>query len=98
MRLAGAAGTLLALLLSVGTASAGAAAPMAVQPDGKIVVAGGVAPGFGMVARLTPDGDLDPSFGDGGITIDRSSTPFTEVVVQPDGKIVALSSSAQLTR
>jgi uncharacterized delta-60 repeat protein len=99
MKLAG-AGTAIALfaLLSVGTASAAAAAPMAVQPDGKIVVAGGVAPGFGMVARLTPDGDLDPSFGDGGIAIDRNSTPFTEVVVQPDGKIVALSSSARLSR
>jgi uncharacterized delta-60 repeat protein len=93
----GAVIALLALLLG-GAASAKAAAPMAVQPDGKIVVAGGVTPRFGMLARLTPDGRLDPSFGDGGIAIDRQSAPITEIVVQPDGKIVTLSSSVQLSR
>lgn len=97
MRLTVTAGALL-VLLSVGTASAVAAAPMAVQPDGKIVVAGEVTPRFGMLARLTPDGRLDPSFGDGGIAIDRQSSPITEIVIQPDGKIVALSSSVQLSR
>ena len=89
---------MLLAVLYAGPASAGAAAPMAVQPDGKIVVAGGVIPGFGMLARLTPNGHLDPSFGDGGIAIDRNATPLTEVAIQPDGKIVALSSSARLTR
>ncbi len=97
MRLAGVTMALLALLLGA-AASASAAGPMVVQLDGKVVVAGGVTPRFGMLARLNPDGRLDPSFGDGGIAIDRSSAPFTEIVVQPDGKIVALSSSVRLSR
>jgi uncharacterized delta-60 repeat protein len=36
-----------------------------VQPDGKIVAAGGGA-GYFVLARYTPDGELDPTFGHGG--------------------------------
>jgi len=36
-----------------------------VQPDGKIVAAGGGA-GYFVLARYTPDGELDPRFGRGG--------------------------------
>ncbi len=62
---------------------------MALQPDGKILVAGTDGDGFA-VARLLPNGTLDPSFGTGG----RATVNFTGVDVargmalQPDGKIV----------
>jgi uncharacterized delta-60 repeat protein len=65
------------------------------QPDGRIVVTGDAFCGpvgeacFG-AARLMPDGQLDPSFGDGGIArhdpIRRTYT--SDVAVQPDGRIV----------
>jgi len=71
---------------------------MAVQPDGKIVVAGGAAPGFGMLARLNPDGTLDRSFDSDGFVVDRDSLPFAELVLQPDGKIVVLNESGLLKR
>ena len=69
---------------------------VAIQPDGKVVVAGTVrgsqmAPRFG-VARLNPDGTPDPSFdGDGLVTAEFSSTSEVDarsVLLQPDGKIV----------
>lgn len=64
---------------------------VAVQPDGKIVVAGHTweAGSYSFaLARYLPDGALDPSFdGDGWVI-----TPFTSithaVAVQPDGKIL----------
>ena len=42
----------------------------AVRPDGRIVVSGqasGAHPGTLLLARFTPDGALDPNFGDGGL-------------------------------
>lgn len=84
--------------LGIGSASAFAGARIAVQPDGKILVAGEAGLGFGMLARLGPDGDLDPTFGKGGIVFDRTSTAFTDVAVQPDGKIVALNVWSRLKR
>jgi uncharacterized delta-60 repeat protein len=61
---------------------------LALQPDGKIVAAGG--PRF-TVARYNPDGSLDTSFGTGG-TVTTDLLPGFEqangVVLQPDGKIV----------
>jgi uncharacterized delta-60 repeat protein len=72
---------------------------LAIQPDGKIVVVGGerTAPSGHdyafATARYNPNGSLDTTFGGSGYVI----TPFTEgldsaegVVVQPDGKIVAV--------
>ena len=65
---------------------------IALQPDGRIVVtgAGWCAEKCFAAARLTPDGQLDPSFGDGGIVrhdpIRR--THSYDVTVQPDGRIV----------
>src|SRR3990172_12593570 len=70
---------------------------LAIQPDGKILGAG-----FSMpnppgtqrltVVRLMKNGDLDPSFRVGGgalPTITGSAFSFgTDVLVQPDGKIV----------
>lgn len=72
---------------------------VAVQPDGKIVVAGDGAgdPSSVALARLLPNGALDPTFGDGG----KVTTAFTRVngasarsviralALQPDGRIVA---------
>ncbi|MFC4453900.1 hypothetical protein [Deinococcus sonorensis] len=67
---------------------------MAVQPDGKIVVAGRVAgtvsDDFGVV-RYTRDGALDPTFGAGGkvlIDFEGRSDIARAVALQPDGKIV----------
>lgn len=69
------------------------ASSIALQSDGKIVVAG---EGSGdrvefAIARYMPDGSLDPSFGAGGVVTtavgDYSSA--SAVVLQPDGKIIA---------
>ncbi len=70
---------------------------MAVQPDGRIVVAGGsgriggAASGkeFGAVVRYRRDGGLDRSFGGGdGVALLRQMQPFTALALQPDGRIV----------
>ena len=69
---------------------------VAIQPDGKIVVAGGAFPLFTFlgdfkVVRYNPNGSLDRSFGSGGIvttTFPEGSYAF-DVALQPDGKIIA---------
>ena len=69
---------------------------MVIQPDGKIVVAGGAFPLFTFlgnfeVVRYNPNGSLDRSFGNGGIvttTFPEGSYAF-DVALQPDGKIIA---------
>ncbi len=86
---------------------------MAVQPDGKIVVAGGagIAVGKGRgkepgaVVRYMPDGRLDRSFGRNGVAIVRSHSdftdlmqPFTAVALQPDGRILVTSPIGELSR
>jgi len=64
---------------------------VAVQSDGKPVVAAEVAGGssFG-VARFTRDGDLDPSFNGGGVNITTVETDdrSTALALQPDGKVL----------
>jgi uncharacterized delta-60 repeat protein len=68
-----------------------------VQPDGKIVVAGGAYPLFTFagdfkVARYNPDGSLDTSFGIGGIvtTIFPGNGSYAfALALQSDGKIIA---------
>ncbi len=67
-----------------------------IQPDGKIVVAGGAFPLFTFagdfkVVRYRPNGSLDTSFGNGGIVttnFPQGSYAF-DVALQPDGKIIA---------
>jgi uncharacterized delta-60 repeat protein len=67
-----------------------------IQPDGKIVVAGGAFPLFTFlgnfeVVRYNRNGSLDRSFGNGGIvttTFPQGSYAF-DVALQPDGKIIA---------
>ena len=66
---------------------------IAVQPDGKIIVAGGAngSAEFAL-ARYNPDGTLDTTFGDAGtVTTDLTGNNdyATAVAIQPDGKIVA---------
>ncbi|WP_155981353.1 hypothetical protein [Nocardia sp. BMG111209] len=73
----------------------------ALQPDGKLIVAGSTRdPERGdefLLIRYNPDGTPDPSFGQAGIV----STDFGgraaaahAVVVQPDGRIVAVGTTA----
>ncbi len=75
---------------SVGDGRAGA---LALQADGKIVVAGRIvdAGAHFALARYLPDGSLDATFdGDGlVITLDAALQGASDVVVQPDGKIAA---------
>ncbi len=61
---------------------------MAIQPDGKIVVAGYTDRTNVAVVRYNPDGSLDPSFGTGGIVKSGVTGQAHDVIVQPDGKIV----------
>jgi uncharacterized delta-60 repeat protein len=66
------------------------------QPDGKILI-GGTGP---YVARLNTNGSLDTTFGSGGVTgasFGGEATGFTSVLVQSDGKIVAMGYSASPT-
>jgi uncharacterized delta-60 repeat protein len=76
---------------------------VALQPDGKIVVAGranrGAKSDFG-VARFKPNGAADSSFGLNGHTAADFGGDFEEadaVVVQLDGKIVVAGSTSKVT-
>ena len=75
---------------------AAVASSVVVQPDGKILVAGGAFPLFTFLGdiklvRYNANGSLDTSFGSGGIVTTRfagqGSYAFS-VALQPDGKIV----------
>ncbi len=84
----------------------------AVLPDGKILIAGNIYPNgvYNMdnnppaaVARLLPDGNLDPTFGTGGIVAfpprNLPGNSAEQIVIQSDGKIlVSLSSGGQVAR
>jgi uncharacterized delta-60 repeat protein len=86
-----------------GGAGVDSGAGLALQSDGKIVIAGGGHNGtYGPLSfaavRLTTSGALDSSFGNGGITTVQIS-PYSlanAVVIQPDGKIV-LAGTAQFS-
>jgi uncharacterized delta-60 repeat protein len=71
-----------------------AARAVAIQPDGKIVVAG--AKGFGFaVVRLLPNGQPDTTFSGDGLVRDfgggfADESAATDVVIQKDGKIVVV--------
>jgi uncharacterized delta-60 repeat protein len=79
--------------VDIGGAATGNA--LALQPDGKLVLAGtgrhgGTGPLALTAVRLRPNGELDPTFGQGGIsTIPIGSEAIaTGVAVQGNGKIV----------
>ncbi len=72
---------------------------LAIQPDGKLVVAGycyhgGISSDF-CLARYNANGDLDTAFGSAGLVFTKLST-YDDIaralVVQPDGKILAAGS------
>ena len=70
---------------------------LVVQPDGKLVAAGGIfAAHGGALARYNPDGSLDRSFGgDGRVRLNfRVVTQRLALVLQPDGKLVAAGFAA----
>lgn len=84
-----------------GTQSYDQAAAVAVQRDGRIVVAGDADPDLEggrdyALARYRRDGSLDPTFGDGGRVVAHSDVlpSVSDLVIQPDGRIV-LGGSAQ---
>lgn len=76
---------------------------VAIQPDGKILVAGDEWPLFAgsqttgnfFVARFTADGQPDPTYGNGGIGLSAENNlqwggqPNVEMALQENGKVVA---------
>jgi uncharacterized delta-60 repeat protein len=76
----------------------GSRSSMALQADGKIVMAGGTLQDF-ILARFNANGSVDRSFGvDGKVTTDMGSgfivEEATAVAVQADGKIVVVGYTA----
>jgi uncharacterized delta-60 repeat protein len=72
---------------------------MALQPDGKIVLAGRCSIGFAVV-RYTPQGVLDTTFGSGGIVttdVSGSSSHARGVAIQDDDKIVVVGTTSDAT-
>jgi uncharacterized delta-60 repeat protein len=82
------------VLTGFGASSFDFGTDVAVQPSGKVVVAGGSSasgsPDFALV-RYDQDGSLDPSFGSGGkvLTDFGAVDGARAVAIQPNGKIVA---------
>src|SRR5919106_244662 len=69
------------------------ASDVAVQPDGKILVAAdgrGQDTFYWAVVRYLPDGRLDPGFGVGGVAVLTQTDPGETrgIALQPDGRIV----------
>jgi len=81
----------------------GQAQAIAVQPDGRIVVAGRSHGEYtrSLLARFRPGGSLDRSFGHGGIVLwSRWPRRFRngalhDIAIQPGGRIVAVGSSRE---
>jgi uncharacterized delta-60 repeat protein len=88
-----------------GTKSSAVARAVALQADGKVVLAGDASGNFAL-ARYTARGRLDPSFGQNGKVVThfgsrRSVSEVEALAIQPDGKIVAVggwSGAAGLSR
>ncbi len=67
---------------------------VAVQPNGRILVAGN-ADTTGTIVRYMPDGSLDVSFGTGGVVVLNilSGSTITDVAVLSSGKIMVVGTS-----
>lgn len=61
---------------------------MALDGAGRVVVAGAADGIQGRLLRFLPDGQLDSSFGEGGLV--RQPSPGREVAAYPDGRIVVV--------
>ena len=71
------------------------------QPDGKIIVVGSswANPSFvSTLARYDVHGNLDPSFGSGGIITNTAMSTAMAAVIQRDGKLIVLNGGFNLTR
>jgi uncharacterized delta-60 repeat protein len=83
------------LVVTPGTAGDGVSS-LAIQTDGKIVVAGAKPSNF-LVARFNPaNGSLDTSFGNNGIAVSagvRTLDSRVDVALEPDGRIVVAGTS-----
>jgi uncharacterized delta-60 repeat protein len=81
--------------------NAASAYAVALQGDGKVVVAGGAYSGTPTstdiaLARYNPDGRLDASFGEGGkvfTDFDATIEGAAALAIQPDGKLVVVGST-----
>jgi hypothetical protein len=60
---------------------------MALQSDGKVVLAGGTSTAF-VLARFDVDGTLDDSFGTAGVVTGIAVGIANDVAIQPEGEIV----------
>ena len=63
---------------------------IAIQKDGKIIAAGGINGGFGMI-RYKSSGVVDSTFGTNGVTITRAAEIYSQalnVFIEDDGKII----------
>src|SRR5689334_5774026 len=71
---------------------------VAVQANGQAVVGGAhfLSTSLFGVARVNPDGTLDTSFGSGGVltTTINGNEAVQAILIQPDGKIIAVGNSA----
>lgn len=72
------------------------ATSVAVQPDGRLLLGGWSGRGADrnfLVARLLPDGSLDPDFGRGGMVehpVSNDADLVNDIALQPDGRILAV--------
>ncbi len=62
---------------------------IAVQADGKIILAGNTG-GYHLLMRLLDNGDFDTSFGENGIVDIFFNNDLKSIAIQPDGKIIAV--------
>jgi uncharacterized delta-60 repeat protein len=83
-------------LFTVGLDRSSSANAVAVQPDGKILVAGHIGGDFA-VARLAENGALDPSFGQGGLAINNlgGTDVINALALAANGWIYAAGSRLQ---
>ncbi len=96
------------LTTAPGEGEGGGVSGLVIQADGKIVVAGTIAPkgatrvhrvpSVFSIVRFTASGQLDPGFGDSGAVltqVSRNELSFASALaIQPDGKIVMAGSAS----
>jgi uncharacterized delta-60 repeat protein len=86
-------------LVLIPLATPHAANPLAVQPDGKLIVAGNYPNGLetdSFLAKYLPNGSLDPAFADNGIlqfNLGLGSEQINAMTVQSDGRILIVGNA-----